>query len=70
MSDEYVPSMRSTFLYFAYGSNLWTKRIHLQNPSAIRKGIAELKVSGLGAVSVLIFEINFNLDRLRLKDFY
>lgn len=45
MSDEYVPSMRSTFLYFAYGSNLWTKRLQLQNPSAIRKGIAELKVS-------------------------
>lgn len=45
MSDDYVPSMRSTFLYFAYGSNLLTKRIHLQNPSAIRKGIAELKVS-------------------------
>lgn len=50
MSDEYVPSMRSTFLYFAYGSNLLTKRIHLQNPSAIRKGIAELKVSELVAV--------------------
>lgn len=44
MSDEYVPSKRSTFLYFAYGSNLWTKRIHLQNSSAIRKGIAHLKV--------------------------
>lgn len=45
MSEEYVPSKRSTFLYFAYGSNLWTKRIHLQNSSAIRKGIAQLKVN-------------------------
>lgn len=44
MIDKYVPSVRSTFLYFAYGSNLWTKRIQLQNKSAIRKGIAQLKV--------------------------
>lgn len=50
MSDEYTPSMRSSFLYFAYGSNLLTKRLHLQNPSAVRKGIAELKVSELSAV--------------------
>lgn len=56
MSDEYVPTMRSTFLYFAYGSNLWTKRIHLQNPSAIRKGIAELKVS-----FQLANEVNMNI---------
>lgn len=42
---SYVPSKRSTFLYFAYGSNLWTKRIHLQNSSAVRKGIAQLKVN-------------------------
>lgn len=44
MVDKYIPSVRSTFLYFAYGSNLWTKRIRLQNASAIRKGIAQLKV--------------------------
>lgn len=44
MIDKYVPSVRSTFLYFAYGSNLWTKRIQLQNASAVRKGIAQLKV--------------------------
>lgn len=50
MSDTYAPSMRSTFLYFAYGSNLLTKRIHLQNPSAIRKGIAELKVNESNAI--------------------
>lgn len=45
MADDYVPSKRSTFMYFAYGSNLWTNRIRLQNASAVRKGIAELKVS-------------------------
>lgn len=44
MVDKYIPSVRSKFLYFAYGSNLWTKRIRLQNASAIRKGIAQLKV--------------------------
>ena len=30
------------FLYFAYGSNLSTERIHLNNPSAIAKGPALL----------------------------
>lgn len=44
MASKYVPSKRSTFLYFAYGSNLWTKRLHLQNSSAVKQGIAELKV--------------------------
>ena len=33
----------SKFLYFAYGSNLLPERIHLNNPSATIKGIAELK---------------------------
>eukprot|EP00095_Tigriopus_kingsejongensis_P001900 maker-scaffold287_size221780-snap-gene-1.25 protein:Tk01900 transcript:maker-scaffold287_size221780-snap-gene-1.25-mRNA-1 annotation:"hypothetical protein CAPTEDRAFT_224905" len=31
------------FLYFAFGSNLLTKRIHIQNPSAIAVGRALLK---------------------------
>ena len=30
------------FLYFAYGSNLSSERIHLNNPSAIAKGPAVL----------------------------
>ena len=30
------------FLYFAYGSNLSTERIHLNNPSAVAKGPAVL----------------------------
>lgn len=33
---------KQTFLYFAYGSNLLTQRIHENNPSAIRYGIAKL----------------------------
>ena len=32
----------STFLYFAYGSNLLTKRIHFQNPSATFRDAAKL----------------------------
>ena len=32
-----------TFLYFAYGSNLSTDRIHLNNPSAVAKGPALLE---------------------------
>ena len=38
------------FLYFAYGSNLSTERIHLNNPSAAAKGPALLKD----------FKLNFN----------
>ncbi|KAL3268774.1 hypothetical protein HHI36_007874 [Cryptolaemus montrouzieri] len=36
-------NMNGKFLYFAYGSNLLEKRIHIQNPSAVRAGIAKLK---------------------------
>ncbi|XP_069318069.1 gamma-glutamylcyclotransferase isoform X2 [Eulemur rufifrons] len=32
-----------TFLYFAYGSNLLTERIHLRNPSAAFCCVARLK---------------------------
>lgn len=39
--------MGGKFLYFAYGSNLLQKRIHINNPSAVRAGIGKLKVSGL-----------------------
>ena len=34
-----------SFLYFAYGSNLLTERIHLQNPSAAFFCVARLQVS-------------------------
>lgn len=35
------------FLYFAYGSNLLTERIHLRNPSAVFCSVARLQVSAL-----------------------
>ncbi|KAI4497969.1 hypothetical protein M0802_006793 [Mischocyttarus mexicanus] len=35
--------MANKFLYFAYGSNLLTKRIHYNNPTAVRKDIGCLK---------------------------
>lgn len=31
-----------TFLYFGFGSNLWSKRIRLENPSAEFVAVAEL----------------------------
>ena len=33
---------QSRFLYFAFGSNLLTERIHINNPSAVFKSIAKL----------------------------
>lgn len=36
-----------TFLYFAYGSNLLTERIHLRNPSAVFCCVARLQVSAV-----------------------
>ena len=33
----------NTFFYFAYGSNLLTERIRINNPSARAKGIGVLK---------------------------
>lgn len=35
----------TSFIYFGYGSNMLSARIHLQNPTAERIGIGELKVS-------------------------
>uniref|UniRef100_A0A8C1UVD5 Gamma-glutamylcyclotransferase n=1 Tax=Cyprinus carpio TaxID=7962 RepID=A0A8C1UVD5_CYPCA len=35
----------STFLYFAYGSNLLKERLQLKNPSATIYCVAKLKVS-------------------------
>lgn len=32
------------FYYFGYGSNMLTKRIHIQNPSAIKLGMGQLMV--------------------------
>ncbi|XP_067001326.1 gamma-glutamylcyclotransferase isoform X2 [Anabrus simplex] len=35
--------MASKFLYFAYGSNLLAQRIHINNPSAVRRTIGKLE---------------------------
>lgn len=35
--------MSNTFLYFAYGSNMLMKRIHINNPTAVLKDIGYLK---------------------------
>ena len=37
-----------SFFYFAYGSNLLTERIHINNPSAKFKNIAKLSQHELG----------------------
>jgi gamma-glutamylcyclotransferase len=37
--------MSKTFLYFAYGSNMLTKRIHINNPTAVHKHVGKLKVN-------------------------
>ena len=42
-----LQSVRESFLYFAYGSNLWSERIRLNNRSARFKAIGRLEVSEL-----------------------
>ncbi|XP_049543754.1 gamma-glutamylcyclotransferase-like [Anopheles darlingi] len=42
-----VEMVAGTFHYFAYGSNLLAKRIHIQNPTAVRKGYGYLQDYGL-----------------------
>lgn len=37
-----MSKLAGTFLYFGYGSNLLAKRIHINNSSAVRKGIGRL----------------------------
>ncbi|XP_026758950.1 gamma-glutamylcyclotransferase-like [Galleria mellonella] len=37
-----IESVKDTFLYFAYGSNLLKKRIHINNPSAQFLGVGRL----------------------------
>ena len=68
MSGTYIPSKRATFLYFAYGSNLWTKRIHLQNSSAIRKGIAQLKVNI--EIQLALFDVRVRERTLKIICFF
>lgn len=40
--DQAPQDLENSFLYFAYGSNLLTERIHLQNPSARFQCVARL----------------------------
>ncbi|XP_017798644.1 PREDICTED: gamma-glutamylcyclotransferase-like [Habropoda laboriosa] len=35
--------MNDKFLYFAYGSNMLAKRIHINNPTAVRRDVGFLK---------------------------
>ncbi|XP_019495408.1 PREDICTED: gamma-glutamylcyclotransferase isoform X2 [Hipposideros armiger] len=42
-SEDVQGQEEETFLYFAYGSNLMSKRIHLQNPSAAFCSVARLQ---------------------------
>nr|XP_021503746.1 gamma-glutamylcyclotransferase isoform X1 [Meriones unguiculatus] len=43
--EDHAGQEGETFLYFAYGSNLLTERIHLRNPSAVFCCVARLQVS-------------------------
>lgn len=40
-----VESSNGTFYYFAYGSNLLAKRMHIKNPTAVYYSAAKLEVS-------------------------
>lgn len=45
-SEQVQASMASkTFMYFSYGSNMQTERIHKNNPSAKQKTIGRIEVS-------------------------
>lgn len=44
-SEDLQGQDENSFLYFAYGSNLLTERIHLRNPSATFCCVARLQVS-------------------------
>ncbi|KAL1381566.1 hypothetical protein pipiens_013370, partial [Culex pipiens pipiens] len=36
-------AVTGTFNYFAFGSNLWSKRLHMGSPTAVRKGFGYLE---------------------------
>uniref|UniRef100_A0A1Q3FPQ2 gamma-glutamylcyclotransferase n=2 Tax=Culex tarsalis TaxID=7177 RepID=A0A1Q3FPQ2_CULTA len=36
-------AVTGTFNYFAFGSNLWSKRLHMGSPTAVRKGYGYLE---------------------------
>lgn len=45
IGSEVVLENSNKFAYFGYGSNMLAARIHIQNPTAQRIGVGELKVS-------------------------
>jgi len=45
IAKESSLDMSGKFLYFAYGSNLLAKRIHVRNPSAARFAIGKVQVT-------------------------
>lgn len=47
-----------SFLYFAYGSNLLSDRIHLHNPSAVFFCVARLQVSAPCPVPAMLCPLN------------
>lgn len=53
--------MSNKFLYFAYGSNMLMKRIHINNPTAIRKDIGFLKVNINSLKKFLVIMIFYNI---------
>lgn len=45
IDTEELPEVKGDkFYYFGYGSNMLTKRIHVQNPTAVKIGPGVLKV--------------------------
>uniref|UniRef100_A0A5F9D9S8 gamma-glutamylcyclotransferase n=1 Tax=Oryctolagus cuniculus TaxID=9986 RepID=A0A5F9D9S8_RABIT len=59
-----------TFLYFAYGSNLLTERIHLRNPSATFCCVARLQVVCMGAKqNGLPLEYQEKLNAIEANDY-
>lgn len=52
-----VDKMTKSFLYFAYGSNLLAQRIHINNPSAVRKEIGKLEASSITQKTFYLTEV-------------
>ena len=57
----------SKFLYFAFGSNMCTKRIHINNPSAVFKHVAVVEgyklFFGYSASNVSLASLKKNLEK-------
>lgn len=62
--------MTGKFLYFAYGSNLLAQRIHINNPSAVRAGIAKLNVRYTQLFKYISIKISFLELQTRLCNIF